>query len=639
MTDLETAPTEFKMNTSTIKAYAPKARNDFIRAVTERANLFGIYGSDHIEPMDTKGDLTIIGERVFTLKAGELRNRLIERIERDGFDRVMESAAYTWFNRFVAIRYMEINGYLDHGCRVFTNPGGSDIPEILTKAADIDLPGLNKKKVIELRLAGDKDNELFRMLLISQCNALHESMPFLFDAVDSETELLLPDNLLHTNSVIRKMVSAIEEDLWKEVEIIGWIYQFYISEKKDQVIGKVVKSEDIPAATQLFTPKWIVRYMVQNTLGRMWMATYPDSALKNKMEYYIEPAQQEPDVQAEIDRIAPKELNPEAITFLDPACGSGHILTEAYDLFKEIYLERGYRTRDIARIILEKNLFGLEIDNRAAQLAGFAVLMKAQQDDQRILTRDDVKLNVMAIQEGNQKDLHHIRLFFKGEDHQETRKVLKELIKTFENGKTFGSLITIPEQVAEKIGDVKTVVNEKLGGWIQNSDAQNIRVLVDQASILAKKYDCVVTNPPYMGNRGMNPKLKDFAKIRFPDSKSDLFAIFIEHTLDLSAKKRFVSLITMQSWMFLSSFEKLREKLLNNKTILSMAHLGTRAFDSIGGEVVSTTAFILKNTHHPAYRGAFFRLVDGNSESDKKAILLNSLKKLSEITNYKECVN
>ena len=618
------------MNTSTIKAYAPKARNDFIQVVTERANLFGIYGDDHIEPMDTKGDVTIIGERVFTLKAGELRNRLIQRIQREGFDRIMESVAYTWFNRFVAIRYMEINGYLDHGCRVFSNPGGSDIPEILTKAADIDLSGLDKDKVIELRLAGDKDNELFRMLLIAQCSALHESMPFLFDAIDSETELLLPDTLLHTNSVIRKMVNAIQEDLWKEVEIIGWIYQFYISEKKDQVIGKVVKSEDIPAATQLFTPKWIVRYMVQNTLGRMWMTTYPDSTLKNKMEYYIEPAQQEPDVQAEIDRITPKELNPEEITFLDPACGSGHILVEAYDLFKEIYLERGYRTRDIARIILKKNLFGLEIDDRAAQLAGFALLMKARQDDRRILTRDDVKLNVMAIQEGKETDLRNIGLFFMGEDHQETPKILKELVKTFENGKTFGSLITIPEHITEKIDDVKAVVNEKLGGWLRNSDAQNIGVLVDQASILAKKYDCVVTNPPYMGSKGLNPKLKEFAKKRFPDSKSDLFAVFIERNFDLSLRSGFIGMITMQSWMFLSSFEKLRENILSKKTILSMAHLGTRAFDSIGGEVVSTTVFILKNTHHPAYRGAFFRLVDGNSEADKKAILLNSLKKLSE---------
>jgi len=369
------------------------------------------------------------------------------------------------------------------------------------------------------------------------------------------------------------------------------------------------------------------------------MATYHDSALKNKMEYYIEPAQQEPDVQAEIDRITPKELNPELITFLDPACGSGHILTEAYDLFKEIYLERGYRTRDIPRIILEKNLFGLEIDDRAAQLAGFAVLMKARKDNRRILTRDDVKLNVMAIQEGKQTDLHNIQLFFKGEDHQETSNILKELIKTFENGKTFGSLITIPELIAEKIGDIKTVVNEKLGGWLQNSDAHNIKVLVDQASILSKKYDCVVTNPPYMGSKGMNPKLKEFAKKRFPDSKSDLFAVFIERNFDLSLRSGFIGMITMQSWMFLSSFEKLRGNILSKKTILSMAHLGTRAFDSIGGEVVSTTAFILKNIHHPAYRGAFFRLVDGNSEADKQAILLNALKKLSEITHYQEGVN
>jgi SAM-dependent methyltransferase len=593
------------MNTATIKAYAPKARNDFIQAVTERANLFGIYGDDHIEPMEIKGDVTIIGERVFTLKAGELRNRLIQRIQRDGFNRVMESVAYTWFNRFVAIRYMEINGYLDHGCRVFSNPGGSEIPEILTKAADIDLSGLDKVKVIELRLAGDKDNELFRMLLIAQCNALHESMPFLFDAVDSETELLLPDNILHTNSVIRKMVNAIEENLWKEVEIIGWIYQFYISEKKDQVIGKVVKSEDIPAATQLFTPKWIVRYMVQNTLGRMWMAAYPDSALKDKMEYYIEPARQEPDVQLEIDRITPKELNPEAITFLDPACGSGHILAEAYDLFKEIYLERGYRTRDIPRIVLEKNLFGLEIDDRAAQLAGFAVLMKARQDDRRIFARDDVKMNVMAIQEGTQTDLHNIQVFFKGEDQQETRDILKELVKIFENGKTFGSLITIPDHIAEKMDDIKAVVNEKLGGWLQDSDAQNIKVLVDQASILAKKYDCVVTNPPYMGSKGMNALVKDYLKNNFTDVKSDLFAAFILRNTELAAPKGQLGFMSPFVWMFISSYEKLRSFLLDYKTITTLIQLEYSGFD---GATVPICTFTIENVPIAGYRGGYVRL-------------------------------
>jgi hypothetical protein len=253
--------------------------------------------------------------------------------------------------------------------------------------------------VIELRLAGHKDNELYRLLIIAQCNALHSAMPFLFDKIDSETELLLPENLLHSDSLIRKLVSDIPEDDWLEVEIIGWLYQFYISEKKDEVIGKVVKSEDIPAATQLFTPNWIVKYMVQNTLGRMWLATYPDSPLRAKMEYYIAPALQEPDVQKQLDAVTPRELHPETITFFDPAQGSGHILVEAYNVFKEIYLERGYRTRDIPRLILEKNLYGLDICDRAAQLAGFALMMKARADDRKILGYTDLKLNVYAIQD------------------------------------------------------------------------------------------------------------------------------------------------------------------------------------------------------------------------------------------------
>ncbi|RLC18762.1 MAG: BREX-1 system adenine-specific DNA-methyltransferase PglX, partial [Deltaproteobacteria bacterium] len=366
------------MNTSKIKAYAPRARQEFIQAVSERANVFGIFDDQNIEPLEISGDVALIGGRVFSKEEGELREKLVCRVRREGFSQLMEACAYTWFNRFVAIRYMELHDFLGHGFRVVSNPGGSDIPEILENAADLEFDGLKKEKVIELRLAGDRDNELYRLLIVAQCNALHKAMPFLFDRIDSETRLLLPDSLLHSNSPIRRLVNDIDEDSWQEVEIIGWIYQFYISEKKDQVIGKVVRSEDIPAATQLFTPNWIVKYMVQNTLGRMWLATYPDSDLKDKMEYYIEPAEQKPEVQAELDRITPNELNPEDITFLDPACGSGHILIEAYAIFKEIYLERGYRTRDIPKLILEKNIFGLDICDRAAQLACFAVLMKAR---------------------------------------------------------------------------------------------------------------------------------------------------------------------------------------------------------------------------------------------------------------------
>lgn len=388
------------MNRNKLKTYAPRARRDFIAAVTDRAGKLGITagkGKVHIEPVQVQGDIALISGRAYPHKVAAQRRKLEERIHLNGFEPVIEAMAYTWFNRLMAIRFMEINGYLDHGYRVLSHPGGKGSPEILEQAEHVDLPGLDKGRVIELKLAGDRDEELYRQLLIAQCNALSEAMPFLFERIDDETELLLPDNLLHSDSVIRRLVAAIPEEDWREIEIVGWLYQFYISEKKDQVIGKVVKSEDIPAATQLFTPNWIVKYLLQNSLGRQWLATYPDSALKGQMAYYIEPAQQSEEVKRQLAEITPKTLDSEAITVLDPACGSGHILVEAYELMKVIYQERGYRSRDIPALILIRNLYGLEIDDRAAQLAAFALMMKARADDRRIFERG-VRPNVLAIQ-------------------------------------------------------------------------------------------------------------------------------------------------------------------------------------------------------------------------------------------------
>ena len=620
------------MNTSQVKAYAPKARTDFIKAVTERAARFGIHNDNDIDPLEFKGDVAIIGTQAFSKKAGELREKLVSRLKQSGFEMFVRASAYTWFNRFVAIRYMELHGFLDHGFRVLSNPNGSDIPEILENATDVDLSGLDRERVIELRLAGDRDNELYRMLIIAQCNALHKAMPFLFERIDNEAELLLPDNLLHSSSPVRKMVSEIDEALWNDVEIIGWIYQFYISEKKDEIIGKVVKSEDIPAATQLFTPNWIVKYMVQNTLGRMWMATYPESSLKEKMEYYIEPAEQEPEVQKALDATTPRELNPETLTFLDPACGSGHILVEAYDILKEIYLERGYRTRDIPGLILGKNLYGLDIDDRAAQLAGFAVLMRARNDDRRLFSRDDLKLNIISIVEtrGIDKD-KLLDAVSKREDGNSVSKSILALVDLFEHAKTFGSLIAIPDELVDKLDAIQAIIGsdqtngDDLFGFIAGQELESLRPVINQAKFLAKKYDCVVANPPYMGSNGMNSMLKAFAKDHFPASKSDLFAIFIERNLELSVKQGLVGMITMQSWMFLSSYEKLRINILTQNTIHSMAHLGVRGFDSIGGEVVSTTAFVLGNTSHPKLKGSYFRLIDGHSEKEKLTMIQEAI--------------
>ena len=594
------------MNTSKIKTYAIQARRDFLQAVTEKANAYGIFADDHIEPMQIKGDTAIIGDRAFPANEGELRNRIVDRVKKSGFKMVMRSCAYTWFNRFVAIRYMELHDYLSHGFRVLSNRNGSPMPEILENAADIEFTGLDKDTVIELKLAGTKDNELYRLLLLSQCDDLHRAMPFLFDRIDNEMELLLPDNLLHTDSPVQKLVTEIDEADWTDVEIIGWIYQFYISERKDEVIGKVVKSEDIPAATQLFTPNWIVKYMVQNTLGRMWLATYPDSPLREKMEFYIEPAEQEPEVQAQLDDITPEELNPEVITFLDPACGSGHILVEAYDVFKEIYLERGYRTRDIPRLILEKNIFGLDICDRAAQLACFAVLMKAREDDRRILGRDELRLNVMAIQESRPSDTRNIELFFKGDEYQSFRNDLKEIASLFEKGKTFGSLVSIPDHLVRRIDEIETVVDKKIGAWGAGSDVRNLLALVTQARVLAGRYDCVVTNPPYMGGKGLNPLLKKYLNKNFNDAKSDLFSSFIFRVIEFSISSKFIGLMTPFNWMFLSSFKKLRDKILGTTTITSLIRPEFHAF--FDSAYVTICGYILLNQTISKYEGVFIDL-------------------------------
>ena len=588
------------MNRNKLKTYAPKARRDFIAAVTARATKFGIT-KDKIEPVQVQGNVALIAGQAHPKKVVDQRAKLESRIKTRGFEQVMEEAAYTWFNRFAAIRYMEVHGYLDHGYRVLSHPEGKPTPEIVEHAQHLDLPGLDKEKVIDLKLDGNKESELYRMLLTAQCNALNAAMPFLFERIDDETELLLPDNLLHSDSVIRQMVNEIEEADWQEIEIIGWLYQFYISEKKDQVIGSVVKSEDIPAATQLFTPNWIVKYMVQNTLGAKWLATYPQSGIMAKMEFYIEPAEQTDEVNAKLAAITPKELNPEEITFLDPACGSGHILVEAYDLFKEIYLERGYVLRDVPRLILEKNLFGLDIDDRAAQMAAFALLMKARADDRRVFERS-ITMNVMAIQDSKGLDAKEIcRVLVPDERFElvpsydllpETLPqptlakraggtlgvAICDLIELFENAKTFGSLLVsqkLTNDISVKILDAVAAESNhdnNVEKSIRIDAASSIIAIALQEKLLSKKYDCVVANPPYIGSKGINPELKKFISNRFPACKADLYACFVERMGSLTKTNSKYAAVTMETWMFLSSFEDFRKILIGNGTITSLGH-------------------------------------------------------------------
>ena len=608
------------MNRNNLEAYAQQARRDFIAAVTGRAAFYGLTAKS-IEPVVEQGDVALIGARAFSRNVAVSRKRLEEQIRRDGFERVMETMAYTWFNRFAAIRFMELHGYLDHGYRVLSHPEGQDQPEILEHAADVDLPGLDREKAVELKLDGSKDEELYRLLLKAQCNALHQAMPFLFERIGDETELLLPANLLHTDSLIRQLVEGIDESAWEQIEIIGWLYQFYISEKKGQVIGKVVASEDIPAATQLFTPSWIVKYLVQNSVGAQWLATYPHSSIRGQMDYYVEPAEQTEEVTAQLAAITPGTLNPEALTLIDPASGSGHILVEAYDLFKAIYLERGYQKRGVAQLILEKNLFGLDIDGRAAQLTGFALMMKARADDRQLFGRG-VKLNVMALVDSTGFDAERLAQSVKLGDYKLAASDLLELKRLFEHTTTIGSLIQVPERLAAKLPGLKQLSEVTSRDLFVSDALKRLGLLVQQAEMLAAQYDAVVANPPYMGSKGMNALVKKFAKDHFPDAKSDLFACFIERGYTLAKDVGLNAMVTMQSWMFLSSFQKMRERMLREKTITTMAQIGYNSFPSMNSKVAQATVFSLGNLRVGNFSGTFINLNSGPQSADKKAVFL-----------------
>ncbi|MGM1051015.1 MAG: BREX-1 system adenine-specific DNA-methyltransferase PglX [Pseudomonadota bacterium] len=639
------------MNTGNIKKYAPKARTRFIETMTRQAARYGISaghkGEGHVAPAEVRGDVMLISAldgqtHSFPKALRGPREALAKWVTQLGFEQAMEQAAYSWFNRLCAIRFMELKGYLDHGRRVLSHPDHEGGLQILDDCLEIDLSALDKSldtaRVRELKLDGTQDEVLYRELLLAQCHALHEAMPFLFEPLDDASELLLPDNLTKTDSLIRELVEAIPEEDWQDVEVIGWLYQFYIAEKKDQVIGKVVKSEDIPAATQLFTPNWIVQYLVQNSVGRQWLQTYPDSPLKGEMPYYIEPAEQEPEVQAQLDAITPASIDPETIKVLDPACGSGHILVEAYNVLKAIYEERGYRSRDIPKLVLENNLFGLDIDDRAAQLAGFALLMKAREDDRRIFTRG-VRLNVMALQSTQHLDAGTLwrDLNLTGDWHQgqsqslfeseqkplssndNTYKAIVDLIERFQDAKTFGSLIEVPNSFEAPL---KTLLDELIelaysGDIIQKTAARQLKPIVQQAWALAQRYDAVIANPPYMGSKGMNKALKDFAKKSYPNSKSDLFAIFMEHAFSLLAPLGYNAQINMQSWMFLSAFSKLRYSVLSNNSVQCFIHVGYNSFPEMNSKVAQACAFVIRRERVINSKALYTGLNSLSPSSDK----------------------
>lgn len=596
-------------------------------AVTAQATRLGLT-SRALAEATVVGDLMMVEGQAFPKSLCEPRARLAEQIRRDGFEATMEAAAYTWFNRLVAIRYMELHNYLDHGYRVLSHPEGHPRPEILDHAVELDFPDLDRQKALALKLDGTRDEELYRLLLIAQGNALHRSMPFLFERIGGVNELLLPANLLHSDSLIRQLVESIEEEAWQNIEIIGWLYQYYISEKKDQVIGKVVKPEDIPAATQLFTPNWIVKYMVQNSLGAQWLATYPASPLKQQMDYYIEPAQQTPEVLAQLKAITPEALNPEEITLIDPACGSGHILVEAYDLFKSIYLERGYRQRDIPQLILEKNLFGLDIDPRAAQLAGFSLMMKGRADDRRLFQRD-VKLNVMAFV--NSTDFEPKVLAESRElqltDFGLALSDLRALKRLFEHATTLGSLIQVPGELKGRLPGLKQLATSESKDMFVGRELDHLTSLVPQAVMLAQAYDVVVANPPYMGSKYLTPLLKKYLSDDYGDYSKDLFSAFIDRNLSMARAGGHLGFMTPFVWMFISSHEDLRKRLIDRETIKTLIQLEYSGFE---GATVPICTFTLRKGHIKSEKGCYIRL------SDFKGPVNQAPKTLEAIRN-REC--
>lgn len=540
------------MNHAELKNYAPQARRDFIQAVTDRTAFYGVTAAK-IEPVTEKGDVAIIGGHAFPASVVAKRKKLENRIKRDGFNQTMEALAYTWFNRFVAIRFMEIHGYLEHGYRVLSHPDSAKtIPEILELAEHVDLPGLSKEKVINLKLEGNKESELYRMLLLAQCHALHSAMPFLFEGIDDETELGLPENLLHSDSITRKLVAASDPKDWQEVEVLGWLYQFYISERKNEVMARksAVPAEDIPAVTQLFTPHWIVRYLVENSLGRLWLLNRPTSRLREHMPYYIE---------GEAETNFLKITKPEEIRLLDPACGSGHMLTYAFDLLFLIYEEEGYVPNEIPALILRHNLYGLEICPRAAQIANLALVFKAREKSRRFIQPGNlIQPHILALQNIH-FDGRELNDYIAALDLGDLfNQPILRLLYQFEEATTFGSLIQPCLNEAGIAYARRAIETKDLGGqlFLRETHAK-VLLALEQAEMLCQRYHIVVANPPYIGGKGMNERLAAWAKDNYSDSSSDLFAMFIERSFTLAKYQGMIGLITMQSWMFLSSFEKM----------------------------------------------------------------------------------
>lgn len=650
------------MDKNAIKKFAVWARTELIARVSLKGVEYGIteegYGETAAEII-----LGTINGKILTNEEKKQRQALIAEIKDKGYKQVMEEVAYTWFNRFSALRFMEVNGYLPSHVRVFTDGENNFKPQIITEAIHLDMDGLDMEKVYGLKEA-EKTEELYKYLLIVQCNALNKILPGMFQKISDYTELLLPDNLLRDGSVIQQMIELIPEDDWKDaVQIIGWLYQYYNSEKKDDVFAALKKNvkitkENIPAATQLFTPDWIVRYMVENSLGRLWLEGHPDAKEQllpteeeqsayvagnrntedTKWHYYLEEAEQEPEVQAQLAEIRKEyaALTPEQLKVIDPCSGSGHILAYMFDVLMKIYESYGYTAREAVASIVENNIYGLDIDDRAAQLAYFAVMMKARQYDRRFFSRG-IQPHVYAIVESNHVDKFAVEYFCNGDARLKT--AMDTIISELHDAKEYGSILTVTSQdwsaLYERFAEIMEDIHMS-----RETALRELLPLVQVAEALAQKYDVVVTNPPYMGSSGMSSKLSNFVKENYPDSKSDLFAVFIERCNEMTRKNGYQTMITQHAWMFLSGFEKLRNKLLVFD-IVNMAHLGIGTFEDLNSKVVQSVSFVFRKAYHEKYKGCYNRLFEkqGLQEDNAKKeiwLVLGTYKFVATQTNFSQ---
>ena len=632
------------MDKNAIKKFAVWARTELIARVSLKSVEYGIT-EDNIE--DANADS--VGGKVLTANEKKQRQALIAEINDKGYKQVMEEVAYTWFNRFSALRFMEVNGYLPSHVRVFTDEENNFKPQIITEAIHLDLDGLDMEKVYELKDA-EKTEELYKYLLIVQCNALNKILPGMFQRLSDYTELLLPDNLLREGSVIQQMIELIPEDDWKDaVQIIGWLYQYYNSEKKDDVFAALKKNmkitkENIPAATQLFTPDWIVRYMVENSLGRLWLEGHPDvkeqllpteeeqSAYAagnrdpedTKWHYYLEEAEQEPEVQAQLAEIRKEyaALTPDQLKVIDPCSGSGHILAYMFDVLMKIYESYGYTTREAVASIVENNLYGLDIDDRAAQLAYFAVMMKARQYDRRFFSRG-IQPHVYAIVESNHVDKFAVDYFCNGD--MKLTAAMDTIIKELHDAKEYGSILTVTPQDWSVLYDRFAEITEDIN-MSRDTALRELLPLVQVAEALAQKYETVVTNPPYMGMRNMNDKLNDFIKEKYADYKADFFSSFVIHSSEMTKKNGFCGFFTPYVWMFIQSYENMRNYLYNQATIETLIQFEYSAFEEA---TVPVCTFAFRNDYVKR-KGCYLRLVDfrGGMEVQRQ-------KSLEAILNHK----